>query len=166
MFHSEETVVYGSNGICTVGGITEQTFCGEKRQYYVLHPVYDKGATIFVPVDNAELTEKMRRVLTEEEIHTLIAGMSENDDEWIENDGERKRVFQDILDSGDRRKLMGMIRILYLHNEQQRKKGKKLHIADERSFREAEKILHEEFAHVLQIPTDQVVPYIASKLKA
>ena len=166
MFQAEETVVYGANGICTVGEITEQTFCGEKRQYYVLHPVYDKGATIFVPVDNTVLTEKMRRVLTKEEIHTLIAGISEDDGEWIENDGERKRVFQDILEGGDRKKLMRMIRVLYLHSEQQKKRGKKLHIADERSFREAEKILHEEFAHVLQIPTDQVVPYIASKLEA
>ena len=31
MFHVEETVVYGANGICRVGEITEQTFCGEIR---------------------------------------------------------------------------------------------------------------------------------------
>ncbi|MBE6569823.1 MAG: CarD family transcriptional regulator [Ruminococcaceae bacterium] len=166
MFHTEETVVYGANGICTIGEITEQSFCGETRQYYVLHPVYDKGATIFVPVDNRELTAKMHRILTKDEVHALIGGLPEEADEWIENDGDRKRAFQEILESGDRKKLMGMIRVLYLRGEQQKKRGKKLHIADERAFREAEKILHEEFAHVLEIPTDQVVPYIASRLEA
>ena len=117
-------------------------------------------------MDNRELTAKMRRVLTVEEIDTLIDGMHEDPEEWIDNDGERKRVFQEILESGDRKKIMHMIRLLYLHREQQKKRGKKLHITDERTFREAEKILHEEFAHVLQIPTDQVVPYIAAKLEA
>jgi len=165
MFHPEDTVVYSTNGICTIGEITEQSFCGEKREYYVLHPIYDTGATIFVPTDNEELTGKMRRVMTKEEINALLNDIADSEEDWIESDTERKKQFDSILAGGDRRKLMQMIRTLYLHGQQQKKRGKKLHIADERCFREAEKILYEEFAHVLQISTEEVIPYIREQLE-
>ena len=58
-----------------------------------------------------------------------------------------------------------MIKALYLHQQKQQEKGKHLHAADERVFKEAEKILYDEFALVLQIRPEQVVPFIAEKMQ-
>ena len=49
-------------------------------------------------------------------------------------------------------------------NEQEYR-GKKLHIADERTFREAEKIISEELAYALGIEKDKVIDFLVSKLE-
>ena len=50
-------------------------------------------------------------------------------------------------------------------NELKIKTGKKFHIADERIMREAEHKLHGEFAYVLNIKLDEVVPFIMGELQ-
>ncbi len=40
-----------------------------------------------------------------------------------------------------------------------------MHIADERFLNEAEKLLYEEFAHVLQIERNQVLPFILKQIQ-
>lgn len=164
VFHKGDTVIYGASGICEIDGIIRQSFCGEDREYYVLRSVYCAGETVFVPTDSAALTGKMYPALTKEEIDTLLTRLPADAPVWIESDDERKNRFAEILTSGDRIALLGMLRALWEHREKQEKKGKKLHIADERSFREGEKLLKEEFAHVLQIQPEQVPDYIREKL--
>ena len=44
-------------------------------------------------------------------------------------------------------------------------KGKKLHVNDARIFIEAEKMLYEEFAHVLHIEREQVLPFIMEQME-
>ena len=44
-------------------------------------------------------------------------------------------------------------------------RGKKLHIADERMLREAEKMICDEFAYVLGISQEEVPAYITSGLE-
>ncbi|MBE6614893.1 MAG: CarD family transcriptional regulator [Ruminococcaceae bacterium] len=165
-FRKGDTVIYGANGVCEIDEITTQSFCGEDREYYVLRSVYCAGETVFVPTDNAALTGKMYPALTRDEIDGLLNGLPADAPAWIESDDERKNRFAEILTSGDRAALIGMIRTLYAHREKQEKKGKKLHLADERSFREGEKLLNEEFAHVLQIQPGEVADYIREKLGA
>jgi len=165
-FRKGDTVIYGASGVCEIDDITTQSFCGETREYYVLRSVYCAGETVFVPTDSAALTGKMFPAMTREEIDRLLTALPKAAPDWIESDEERKEHFTCILHSGDREALIGMIRALYCHKEQQEKRGKKLHIADERSCREGEKLLTEEFAHVLQIRPDQVEAYIREKLGA
>ena len=40
-----------------------------------------------------------------------------------------------------------------------------MHVADERFLNEAEKLLHEEFAHVLHIKREQVLSFIFEQIK-
>ncbi|MBQ8400420.1 MAG: CarD family transcriptional regulator [Clostridia bacterium] len=166
VFRKGDTVIYGTNGICRIDEITSQSFCGETREYYVLRSVYCAGETVFVPTDSAALTGKMYPALTRDEIDDLLSGLSKAVPVWIESDDERKQRFAEILTSGDRKALIDMIRTLHDHREKQEKRGKKLHLADERCCREGEKLLNEEFAHVLQIPPEQVEAYIRGKMEA
>ena len=166
VFRKGDTVIYGASGVCEIDEITTQSFCGENREYYVLRSVYCAGETVFIPTDNAALTGKMFPALSREEIDSLLAALPDCAPAWFESDDERKNRFAEILTSGDRKALIGMVRSLHDHKQQQEKRGKKLHISDERSCREGEKLLCEEFAHVLQIRPDQVEAYIRERLEA
>ena len=50
-----------------------------------------------------------------------------------------------------RQELIKLIRALYFNREEKHRSGKKFYLSDERIMKEAETILHEEFAHVLNI---------------
>lgn len=163
-FQVNDVVLYGTEGVCRISEITTQDFMGESTEYYVLKPVYSTGSTVFVPVANETLTAKMRRILSPEEIYALIRAMPDEELAWISDDGERRTRCREIVQAGDRRALVGLIKSLHLHGDRQRERGRKLHAADERFLREAEKILYEEFAHVLNIKRDEVLPFILEQI--
>lgn len=160
MFRVNDLVLYGSDGICRITEITKRLFREKTVEYYVLKPVYNKNATLFVPTENEQLTAKMRPALTKEEIRTIIQDMPESEIVWIEDEAERKLRYREILSSGNSHELVKLIKTLYIRQQQQKAIGKKLHMADERFFREAEKLLYNEFAVVLDIPQEEVLPYI------
>jgi hypothetical protein len=49
LFGINDTVVYGTEGICVIVDITEKIFDSNTQQYYVLRPVYNKSSLIMVP---------------------------------------------------------------------------------------------------------------------
>ena len=63
-YHVQDTVLYGQSGVCRIADIAEKDVGGGLRAYYVLQPVFEESATIFVPVGNEALTAKMRRVMS------------------------------------------------------------------------------------------------------
>ena len=164
MIEINDTILYGTEGVCTVLDIVERDFGGKSIPYYVLQPVYNNRSTIYVPVHNEALTAKMRRVLSKEEIYQIIQAMPGESSIWIEDEPERKERYKQILQRGDRIELVRMIKALYQHQLDQRAKGKHLHTADEHFFKEAEKLLYDEFALVLDIQPDQVLPFILQQL--
>ena len=160
-----DTVLYGVHGICKVEEKDFRDFGGQKKVYYVLKPVYAPDSTFFVPVDNEELVDKMRRILSGEEIKRLIQEMPDQNSCWIEEEQARKERYQQILSGGDRRELIKMIKALYFHKKEQQKNGKRLHIHDERFMKDAENMLYEEFAYVLKIRIEQVLPFIMEQVQ-
>jgi len=156
--------MYGTHGICKIACIEEHNFTGTTKEYYVLKPIQDEKATIYVCVSNEKATSQMRQVMSEEEIYRMIEAMPDEASEWIENKNERNEKYKEILNSGDRMALVRMIKSLYLHREHQKEIGKKLHLTDEKFFKDAEKMLYDEFAVVLNIKPDQVLPFIMGQL--
>lgn len=166
MFQVNDTVLYGGQSVCTITEICEKKVGGQTLQYYALKPVFDNKSTIYVPCGNGKLVEKMHRILSASEIRTLIDSLRNQPVHWIENDTERKEKFSEMLYSGDRKALFMLVRTLYLHKETLKSTGKKFHAADEQILDRAKKLLHEEFAYVLQIQPDEVPPFIADQLEA
>lgn len=160
-----DTVLYGAEGVCRVAEIIQRDFGSGTVDYYVLRPVYNENSTIFVPVNNPALTDKIRRVLSADEIREIIRSMPDEDSIWYTDENERKEKFRQILARGDRSELVGMIKALYQHQQRQQAGGKHLHAADERFFRDAEKMLYDEFALVLKIKPDQVLPLIMEQIQ-
>ena len=165
MYQCNETILYGTNGVCKITDITKKTINGQLMEYYVLKPVYRDSSTIYVPVQNQTLTEKMRPILSLQEVRSLIRSMPQEDLIWIDDENERKERYRDIITRGDRTELVRMIKTLYLHQQRQQSKGRRLHIADEHFFKEAESMLYDEFALVLNIQPDQVLPFILEQIE-
>ena len=158
------TVLYGSHGVCRVTGTASRDFGGREALYYVLEPVYDGGGTIFVPVDNPALSAKMRRVLTAEEDRAMIREMPEEEPIPLGDTARQREISGEILRSGDRRRLVQLIKTLHVRQQARREQRKKPCAQDERIMKEAEKLLYEEFAYALNIRRDQVLPFILQEL--
>ena len=165
MFQRGETVLYGTEGVCRIAEIQEMKIGRRKPEYYVLKPVYRESATIYVPVDNPTLVARMKHVLSQQEIDRLLETVLEGEVPWVEDVNERKAEYGKILSSGDRRLLVRMVRTLYLRRQQLRTQGKQLRTGDDQLLREAEKLLHDEFALVLNIPQREVPEYIRSHVE-
>ena len=106
-----------------------------------------------------------RPVLSEPEIESLLQSAAGESISWIDDPNERKQVFAQILSGGDRRRVLHLIRMLYVRRRELQKNGKHLRIADEQTLRDAEKLLNDEFAHVLHIPQQDVPDYIRSRME-
>ena len=165
MFQVGDTILYGANGVCKIKEITDKTFGENKKTYYCLQPLSNENTVIYAPVNCTELTSKMRRVLSAEEVHDIIRIISYEEPIWYEDEAERKEKYHEIISDGDRINLGKMIKALYFHQQKQQANGKKLHQTDERFFKEAERILYEEFAVVLHINPEEVLPYIMTQLE-
>lgn len=165
MYQIGETVLYGTEGVCRIDEIQEMKCCGTKAAYYVLKPVYRAGATIYVPLDNERLVGRMRRVLSRAEIDELLRCVTQEELPWIEDANERRQEYGRILTEGDRCEVVRLIRLLYLRRQTLVSAGKHLRSSDDQLLREAEKLLNDEFALVLNIPQREVPEYIRTHIE-
>lgn len=162
MFQVNEYVVYGSTGVCQVVDISRESFCGQAdREYYVLNPVFGNPMEIFIPTDSKVV---MRGILSKGEITGLIQSMPEIGSEWIADDNSRKAMFNEILQSGDQKRIIHLIKMIYNRKTALESNGKHLANSDSETFKAAEKLLCNEFALVLGIQPDQVVPFILKQI--
>lgn len=164
MFQVNDMVLYGAHGVCRVSAIEERDLGGTVCSYYVLKPEFDQHTTHFIPTGNQAVVSKLRRILSAEEIHALIASMPDEEAEWIEDDNARRVHHKQVLAEGDRAEIVRMIKALYLRRQEQKGNRRKIQVVDERFLQDAEKRLYEEFAHVLQITPEQVLPFIAQQI--
>ncbi len=155
-----QTVVYGTQGVCTVREISILKLGKTKGEYYVLSPVDDPGSTVYVPTANEKLMGKLRPVLTEKEADALIDEAVREPLEWIVSDAERKSTCDDIVKSGDRKQLMQLVGMLYRRREALKDQKKHFHNIDAQYLKTAERMLHGELAYALGIAADDVADYI------
>lgn len=166
MFKINDTLFYGSQGVCKIVDIEEKSISGATKSYYVLKPVKDQSSTIYVPTDNEFVLKKMRRLLTPEEINCLIDSMPDEMPSWISNEHARKEYYKQVLANGDHAELIKMIKSIYSHKMQRVSEGKRLHVSDEHFFRDAEQILYNEFQYVLKLNSkDELMSYILSRIQ-
>lgn len=162
MFKVGDTVLYGSDGVCKIEEITQKVFGGSAIEYYVLKSVFDNRSKIFVPTKNQKLIEKMHHVLSSDEIRDIVESCPEYA-QWTDDDVKRSSEFKEIISGGDIKDIALMVKSIICHKEEISKKGKNLHKADELIFKDAVKILYEEFALVMDITKDDVTDIICKK---
>ncbi len=162
MYSINDKVVYGSTGLCIVSELKEISFEDEQKQYYILTPVEGKG-TVYVPVEGSEA--KLRNLITKEKADELIDGIKDGKISWIENDMLRKSVFAKIIKDADPQELLQLLKNLYISGEIKKAQHKKIHINDEKTRAQAEKILFNEIGEVKNLLPDEVREIIYEKIK-
>ena len=165
MFKKGEIVVYSATGVCRIEDLCEKQFGTFSAQYYVLKPLMQKSATIFVPTNNTSLTSKLHTILTKSELEKALNSAKLNCAPLLENENERRQRFNEILQNGDRTQLVSMVWELYYIKKKQVDNGRRLHLADERLLDCAENLLFEEIAYVYGIEKTEAEALIADILK-
>ena len=163
IYKSGDVVIYGAEGVCKVTGITEKKFENEMVKYYVLEKVGKADSLTYVPANNERSLSKMRPVLNKEEFLYLFKDESKKID-WIDKDRDRQKAFKDIILFGNTSDLVALIKTIYIRQKELAHAGKKLHLCDERVFKDAEKILREEISYVFDIPKGLVHDFIVESI--
>lgn len=160
MFSIGELVLYGAEGVCRIINIEELDLTGEVLTYYTLSPESDHSSTIFVPTENSILTERLKALMTEEEIRAVVADRSEAPSIWTGNTNQRKNRYHEIINSGDRKLLIALVRELYARHRSVRGSGQRFPATDEHYYKLAQKILFDEFSRVIPLSKEEFLPFI------
>lgn len=165
MFKVNDVIIYGTQGVCEIVDIERKSIGGTEKEYFVLRPMKDPGATIYAPKDNELVRRKMRRLLTVSQINSLIDSMPNEKTAWIDHVNERRECYKNLLASGDHAALIQMIKTIYTHRKEREAAGKRLHTMDENYLKDAERILYNEFQYVLQLSgKDALMNYILDRI--
>ena len=157
-------VVYGIHGVCSIVDVEIRRVDRKKVEYFVLEPREQPGTRYYVPTQNQVALSKLRPMLTRAELDEHLVSVQTQQDSWIADENLRKQYYRELINSGDRVALIGMIRALHGHKESQLAAGRKFHLCDENFLRDAQKLLNSEFSLVLGIPQAEVAAYIEKKL--
>lgn len=165
MYQIGDQVVYGVHGVCRVVDQEERMIDRQRRIYLALEPVGQEGSRYLVPTHNAAAMSKLKAMLSAQELSDLMDSQEVRADGWIRDENLRKQTYRELISSGDRAKLMQMVRTLYRHKASQAAAGRKVHLCDDNFLRDAEKLLTGEVSIVMGIDAEQAKQYIRKKLK-
>lgn len=162
MYKTGDQVVYSIHGVCSIVQIEERLIDRKKIEYYVLEPKDQSGAKFYVPINNQVALAKMQPVISANDLQQLLSSDAVQEDHWIPDENQRKNYYRELITSGDRTALVGMVHTLHKRKKQQAEQGKKFHLCDENFLRDAEKLLGSEFSVVLSMTRDEVGNYVRS----
>lgn len=155
MYQIGDTVVCGSNGVCTIieiGPLANMGKAQRKRNYYTMRPYFDANGRVYMPVDCEE--SSIRPTLTKDEVTALINEFDSLGEIIITDEKMRETEYKNAVNSSDPRLLIRIIKTMHLRKQSRLENGKKSTAIDERYFRIAEQRLYEEIALVLNKDRD------------
>lgn len=158
-------LVYGSEGVCLLEDVRRMAFdrTGE-AEYYVLSPVNRREAKIFVPVSCQALVDKMRPLITKEEIDRTIDAAANKKFVWIHDRKRRASVFRAVRNEMKTSQSLMMLCCLYIKKQELEDKGKRMVFTDLEILSTTETLVGREIACALDIPYSEVGNYIRARL--
>ena len=165
MFQVGERVIYGSHGVCQIVSMEERIIDRKRIHYLVLESLAQPGSRYMVPSENPVALLKLRRLMTREELQTLLKSEVIRHDHWIVDENTRKQRYKELINSGGREALLGMIYTLHHQKKQQLELGRKFHQCDEAFLNDAQKLLTEEVSLVMGIDPSCVGAYILESME-
>ena len=159
MYQVGDYIVKALNGVCKVKAIVHPDFVSDKKKlYYLLTPVADENANLYVPVDRGD--ESARPVMTESEAENLVKKIPTIDAIWINNERERERSYKEAVQSNDPERLVGIIKLLYGRKRERSEQGKKTTVVDGRYYDTAEKLLYSELQLAMHKDKNEILTMI------
>ena len=86
MFEIGNYVVTANNGICQIQGVEIKDMGTGEKAYYILVPIKENTAKVYLPVDLAE--KRMRLVMNADDAWNLIKEIKAIDEALVENEKE------------------------------------------------------------------------------
>ena len=168
MYKIGEKVLYGVNGVMTIVDIREECITDTPRKYYVLRSTLGRSESqVFVPADSELVASYMHPLLSKEEIDAILKEpIDVSMIEWHENNRVRNDKFRRLLELGDRRCMLAMIRAIYENGLRRMEIGKKNFLADEAAKQRAEKLLASEITVVFDIDEQMALKIVKEKIEA
>lgn len=152
-----------ANGVCQIEETVEQDWMGEKRLYFVLNPINEKGSKVYVPVDNA--AQRIRNVMTEKEAKDFIAQIPTIEPLRVANEKFCEKEYKEAIYSGNPRTIVSAIKTIRGRIEEKEAIGKKAVSVDERYSKLGMHLLHSELAFALQCDETEVLDKILDTIK-
>ncbi len=165
MYQPGDQVLYGIHGVCSILTVESMRFDRVRQKYYVLQPIEQPEARYYVPLENEAAVSKLRPLLSRKALLDLLHSDEVRNAPWIADEGQRKLQYRELIHSGDRAQLMGIIGALLRHKKQQQAAGRKFHLSDENFLHDAQKLLNAEFAQVFGIQPGDVNAFIQRELE-
>ena len=166
MLTAGSMVHYGLDGVCCIQGYVEKKYDGITSRYLELRPHFRPGDSIYLPEDNEALLSRLRPLISQADIRDIMAQPLGTPCPWTEPEPLRRESFKAALWSGDPKQLLGLINTIYARKKELALCGKKLRSSDAAFLKDAERLLHEEFAYVLGISPREVPAYIDTTASA
>ena len=167
MFQPGDLVMYGTTGVCRVEEITRPNLRGADRekQYYLLKPLQQDGV-IYTPVDNEKVP--MRPVISAREAEELVNLIPTVQAEFCRGQSLQAMIqhYQSVMREHDCLGLVGLMKAIHEKQRQAESQNRRLGMVDERYRKQAERLLYGEISAALNIPFEEVAPYIAQRAKA
>lgn len=160
MFKKDELIMCGGHGVCRVVNVTGNPIdrLDKVRKYYVLEPVFEKGSTVYTPVDNDKVI--MRKIMNKQEAEELVGRITSIETVWIQEEKSREQMYKEAIRTYDCHSLVQVIKTLHLRKQSRLQEGKKVLSSDEQYLRKAEELLYSEMSLALSIPKEEVETYI------
>ncbi len=165
MYKVGDTILYGNSGACQIERLEMLRFSRKRERYYVLRPLHQNTAVIYVPAENSQLTARMRPIPNREEVEAMLQQAAQAESLWTEDVQERKSRFDEIIHGSDCQQKARLVLTLYQQKLRRQAEGKKLHVSDENYLREAQKLLCDAFADALERQPTEVQVYLTDWLK-
>ena len=162
MFKKGDFVVNTNNGLCEIKDVVTMNMSGTDKEYYLLVPINEQTAKVYVPVDLS--TQRIRLAMNKDEALSLIESIPDIHETYIENEKERERTYKEALNSRDPKRLVCIIKTLYLRRQKRLDAGKKNTAVDDRYFKLAENHLYNELAFALEIDKSEILDLIFNRI--
>ena len=157
MFNVNDYLVY-KRDVCQVKGIKEIN----NEKYYALMPLRDKSLSILVPTNNK--MGYIRKIISKEEVEELINSildvdvLDNMDDKYID------KTYKELINNGNLKDLIRIIKTAYLRNENRLKSNKKVSDKDKSYFDMAEEYLYTEMSIALGKSYEDTKNYVISSV--
>lgn len=164
MFKIGDLIVYSGHGICRVDEISEKTYTGITKAYYVIHPIENsQKLTISTPVDNDKTG--ILKLMNKEEAENILESFNSAGINWIEKPQLRGQVFKDIVYTGNRMDIAKVANTLLRKKHEIEKARRKFYEQDSRIFSTIQNILFKELAISLNTSPEAIFEKIKSMLR-
>ena len=157
MFNVNDYLVY-KRDVCQVKEIKEIN----NEEYYALMPLRDKSLSILVPTNNK--MGYIRKIISKEEAEELINSildvdvLDNMDDKYID------KTYKELINNGNLKDLIRIIKTAYLRNENRLKSNKKVSDKDKSYFDMAEEYLYTEMSIALGKSYEDTKNYVISSV--